>query len=394
MELKQGIHYVGVLDRDLKVFDIIMETKFGTTYNSYLVQGSEKTALIETAKATFLEEYLNNIKAVTDIAKIDYLIVDHTEPDHAGSAQRLLELNPQIEVIGTAGAINFLSQIVNAPFKSRAVKDGDEIDLGGKTLRFMVVPNLHWPDTMYTYLPEDKVLFTCDSFGSHYCCEGILRSKVEGEDDYLSAAKYYFDNILGPFKPFMNKALDRVEPMEIEMICPGHGPVLDGKLPELYKTYREWSKIENPNQKKTVVLAYVSAYGYTAQMAGEIAKGIRSKGLDAKLYDLVTDDQTNLSADLLHADGILLGSPTILGDALKPVYDLSTTLLPTIHGGKHAAAFGSYGWTGEAVPNLTQRLTQLKMKVSDGLRLRFKPSDEELIKCRAFGEEFAQKIMG
>ena len=213
MELKQGIHYVGVQDWNLKVFDIIMETKFGTTYNSYLVQGSEKTALIETAKATFTDEFLKNVEAVTPISKIDYLIVDHTEPDHAGSVQKLLELNPEIEVIGTTGAINFLSQITNAPFQSRAVKDGEEIDLGGKTLRFMIVPNLHWPDTMYTYLPEDKVLFTCDSFGSHFCCEGILRSTVTNEDDYLGAAKYYFDNILGPFKPFMNKALDRVEPM-------------------------------------------------------------------------------------------------------------------------------------------------------------------------------------
>ena len=392
MELRQGIHYVGVQDWNLKVFDIIMETKFGTTYNSYLVQGSEKTALIETAKATFTDEFLKNVEAVTPIDKIDYLIVDHTEPDHAGSVQKLLERNPEIEVVGTTGAINFLSQITNAPFKSRAVKEGEEIDLGGKTLRFMIVPNLHWPDTMYTYLPEDKVLFTCDSFGAHFCCEGILRSTVTNEDDYLGAAKYYFDNILGPFKPFMNKALDRVESMELDMICPGHGPVLDTKLKEFYQTYRTWSKIENPNQNKTVVIAYVSAYGYTAQMAKTIAEGIKAKGADVKLYDLVTDDQTNLSADLLYADGILLGSPTILGDALKPIYDLSATLLPTIHGGKRAAAFGSYGWTGEAVPNLTQRLTQLKMKVVDGLRLRFKPSEEELAQCRAFGEAFAEQL--
>lgn len=394
MELKNGIHYVGVLDRDLRVFDIIMETKFGTTYNSYVVKGTEKTALIETAKATRMEEYLKNIEAVTDVHKIDYLIVDHTEPDHAGSAAKLLELNPEMEVVGTTGAINFLSQIVNAPFKSRAVKEGEEIDLGGKTLRFMIVPNLHWPDTMYTYLPEDKVLFTCDSFGAHYCCEGILRSKVEQEQDYLDAAKYYFDNILGPFKPFMNKALDRVEALDADMICPGHGPVLDAKLPEFLATYRQWSKIENPNQKKTAVLAYVSAYGYTGQMAKAIAEGIESKGVDVKLYDLVTDDQAGLSADLLYADGILLGSPTILGDALKPIYDLSTTMLPTIHGGKHAAAFGSYGWSGEAVPNLTQRLQQLKMKVTDGLRLRFKPSEDELAQCRAFGEAFAEKLLG
>ncbi len=394
MELKKGIDFVGVLDRDLRVFDIIMETEFGTTYNSYVVKGSEKTALIETAKEKFWEEFLGNVQAVTDVKDIDYIIVDHTEPDHAGSVARLLELNPEIEVVGTTGAINFLSQIANRPFKSRTVKEGDEIDLGGRTLRFMIVPNLHWPDTMYTYLPEEKVLFTCDSFGAHYCCEGILRSKVEDEAGYLRAAKYYFDNILGPFKPFMNKALDRVEATDIDMICPGHGPVLDTGLQEFYKTYREWSKIENPNKNKTVAMAYVSAYGYTASMAKEIAEGIRSQGVDVKAYDLVTDDTAGLSADLLHADGILLGSPTILGDALKPVYDLSTTLLPTIHGGKQAAAFGSYGWSGEAVPNLTQRLQQLKMKVSDGLRLRFKPSGDELAQCRAFGEEFAKKVLG
>lgn len=394
MELKKGISYVGILDRNLRVFDIIMETEFGTTYNSYVVQGTEKTALIETAKAPFFEEYRKKIEAVTDIGKIDYLVMDHTEPDHAGSAAKLLELNPGIEVVATTGAINFLGQIMNRPFKSRAVKEGEEIDLGGKTLRFMIVPNLHWPDTMYTYIPEDKTLFTCDSFGSHYCCEGILRSKVEDEAGYLRAAKYYFDNILGPFKPFMNKALDRVEKLDVDMICPGHGPVLDTGLKEFYSTYREWSKLENPNQNKTVVIAYVSAYGYTAMMAKEIAEGVRAQGVDVRLYDLVTDDCSELPADLLHADGILLGSPTILSDALKPVYDLSTTMLPTIHGGKQAAAFGSYGWTGEAVPNLTQRLQQLKMKVSEGLRLRFMPSPDELAQCRAFGEEFAGKVKG
>lgn len=394
MELKKGIDYVGILDRDLRVFDIIMETEFGTTYNSYVVKGAQKTALIETAKAKFCEEYLKNIEAVVDIGKIDYLVMDHTEPDHAGSAAKLLELNPEIEVVATTGAINFLSQIMNKPFKSHAVKEGEELDLGGRTLRFMIVPNLHWPDTMYTYLPEDKILFTCDSFGSHYCCEGILRSRVENEEGYLRAAKYYFDNILGPFKPFMNKALDRVEGMDIDMICPGHGPVLDTGLKAFFQTYREWSKEENPNPNKTVVIAYVSAYGYTGMMAKTIAEAIRAEGVDVHLYDLVTDDQSGLSADLLHADGILLGSPTILSDALKPIYDLSSTLLPTIHGGKQAAAFGSYGWTGEAVPNLTQRLQQLKMKVSDGLRLRFMPSGEELEQCRQFGRDFAAKVKG
>ncbi len=394
MELKKGIYWTGILDRNLRVFDIIMETEFGTTYNSYVVKGSEKTALIETAKARFCDEYLEKLQNVTKLSEVDYLVVDHTEPDHAGSAAKLLELNPSIEVIGTAGAINFLSQIMNKPFKSHAVKDGEEISLGDKTLKFMLVPNLHWPDTMYTYIPEDKTLFTCDSFGSHYCCEGVLRSRVENETGYQRASKYYFDNILGPFKSFMNKALDRVEQLDVNMICPGHGPVHDTGLQDLMDTYRAWSRVENPNSRKTVVIAYVSAYGYTGEMARAIGDTIREQGIDVHTYDLVTSDCSGLSQDLLYADGILLGSPTILGDALKPIYDLSATMLPTIHGGKQAAAFGSYGWTGEAVPNLTQRLQQLKMKVSDGLRLRFKPSEEELEQCREFGRSFAEKVMG
>ncbi len=396
MELKNGIDWCGILDRDLKIFDIIMETEFGTTYNSYLVKGREKTALIETAKETFCEEYRKKVEALVPLEKIDYLVVNHTEPDHAGSACELLKRNPKLQVVGTTGAINFLKEIVNMPFSSRAVKEGEEIDLGGKTLRFMIVPNLHWPDTMYTYIPEDKALFTCDSFGAHYSSEKILKSRMEpGEEEgYLRAAKYYFDNILGPFKPFMNKALDRVEGMEVELICPGHGPVLDTGLKELFERYRGWSSLPPKNETKQVVVAYVSAYGYTAMMAEKIAEGIRSKGVEAALFDLVTDDCRELPGKLLAADGILLGSPTILGDALKPVYDLSTTMLPTIHGGKQAAAFGSYGWTGEAVPNLTARLTALKMKVSEGLRLRFKPSEEELLKCKSFGESFASKVLG
>ena len=394
MELKKGITWCGILDRDLRVFDIIMETEFGTTYNSYVVKGSEKTALIETAKEKFFDEYLQKVQAVTDVQKIDYLVVDHTEPDHAGSAAKLLELNPEIEVVGTVSAVNFLGQIMNKPFKSRTVKEGDSISLGDKTLQFLIQPNLHWPDTMYTYIPEDKTLFTCDSFGAHYCCEGIFRSRVEDEAGYLRAAKYYFDNILGPFKPFMNKALDRVEKMDVEMICTGHGPVLDTGLKEVFSTYREWSRTDNPNQNKTVILAYVSAYGYTKDMAEKIAEGIRSEGVDARLYNLVEDGCEKLPQELLFADGILLGSPTILGDALKPIYDLASTMLPTIHGGKKAAAFGSYGWTGEAVPNLTQRLQQLKMKVSEGLRLRFKPSEAEQEQCRAFGIEFAKTVLG
>ena len=200
LKLKEGLYWTGVLDPQLRVFDIIMETEFGTTYNSYLLKGSEKTALFETAKEKYFDEYLEKVKELTDPSKIDYIIVNHTEPDHAGSLAKLLDYSPNANIVATPTAIGFLKHILNRDFYSIPVQDGDTLSLGDKTLRFLSLPNLHWPDSMYTYAEEDKVLFTCDSFGSHYSHEGILRSTVTDTEGYMRATKYYFDNILGPFK--------------------------------------------------------------------------------------------------------------------------------------------------------------------------------------------------
>lgn len=389
LELKQNLYWTGIKDKDLRVFDIIMETEFGTTYNSYLIKGSEKTALFETAKFKFFDTYLAELKQLVDISKIDYIIVDHTEPDHAGSVEKLIEMNPNIKIVGTAVAISFLKNIVNRDFYSIAVKENDTLSLGDKTLHFMILPNLHWPDTMYTYVEEDKVLVTCDSFGSHYTFAGVLRSQVTDEEGYMRALKYYFDNIIGPFKPYMLKALERIENLDIEMICTGHGPVLDSKIPEILDTYRKWSTVVNPNQEKTVVIPYVSAYGYTAEIAEEIAKGIRESGkIDVHLYDCVTADQGEILEDIGFADGILFGTPTIVGEALKPIWDLTTSMFACTHGGKLASAFGSFGWSGEGVGHIVERLKQLRMKVVDGLKIKFKPGKNDLIEAYDYGYDF------
>lgn len=389
LELKKNLYWTGIKDKDLRVFDIIMETEFGTTYNSYLIKGSEKTALFETAKFKFFDTYLAELKQLVDISKIDYIIVDHTEPDHAGSVEKLIEMNPNIKIVGTAVAISFLKNIVNRDFYSIPVKENDTLSLGDKTLHFMILPNLHWPDTMYTYVEEDKVLVTCDSFGSHYTFDGVLRSQVTDEDGYMSALKYYFDNIIGPFKPYMLKALKRIENLDIDMICTGHGPVLDSKIPEILDTYLKWSTVINPNQEKTVVIPYVSAYGYTAEIAEEIARGIRESGnIDVHLHDCVTSDQAEVLADIGFADGILFGTPTIVGEALKPIWDLTTSMFACTHGGKLASAFGSYGWSGEGVNHIVERLKQLRMKVVDGLRIKFKPGKNDLIEAYDYGYDF------
>ena len=181
---------------------------------------------------------------------MDYLVVNHMEPDHAGSVEKLLDLSPQMKILATGCAIGFLKEIVNRDFVSIPVKDHQRMEIGNKTLQFLIVPNLHWPDTMYTYIEEEQLLVTCDSFGSHYGFHDVLASKVTDQEGYMRATKYYFDCIIGPFKPFMLKALDKVRQLDVSMICPGHGPVIDENIDRMYNIYEDWCTVVNPNRKK------------------------------------------------------------------------------------------------------------------------------------------------
>ena len=350
---------------------------------------SDKVILFETVKEKFFDDYLKELKEVADVTRIDYLVVNHTEPDHAGSVERLLELNPQLKIIATGTAVSFLQSIVNRDFCSISVKDNQEMKIGNSVLRFLHVPNLHWPDTMYTYLEEEQILVTCDSFGSHYAFPDILSSKITNQEDYWKATRYYFDCIIGPFKPFMLKALSRIRDLDLSMICTGHGPVLDAGIDKMLNTYEEWCTVVNPNSGKTVVIPYVSAYGYTGQLAEQIEKGIRDSGpIEVRMYDMVTADAGKVLEDLGFADGILFGTPTIVGEALKPIWDLTTSIFAGTHGGKLAGAFGSYGWSGEGVPHITERLRQLQMRVVEGFTVRFKPSQVDLLNAYDYGYDF------
>jgi len=402
-KLTDNLWYLGVLDPNLRTFDIIMTTEFGTTYNAYAMRVGSKTVLFETVKDAFWDEYLTNLKKVTDISDIEYLIVSHTEPDHAGSVERLLDLRPDIKIVASSAAIGFLKQIVNRDFVGISIRDGQELTISSgdteKTLRFFSVPNLHWPDTIYTYIPSEEALVTCDSFGSHYAFSGVLRSAIPEDkvQDYMSAAKYYFDCILGPFKPHMQKAIQKIENLPLKFILPGHGPVLDALIPEFLDVYRSWSSLPEPHIKPKAVIAYVTAYGYTDMLAQKIARGVSDAGdIDVTMFNLTgkgEDEAAAAAGELASADGFLLGTPTILGDALDPIWKLTLTMFPGTHGGKLAGVFGSYGWTGEGVPNITDRLKQLKLNVMDGLRVRFKPGGSELLDAYEYGYDFACKLL-
>lgn len=396
VKLRDDFYWTGVTDENLRVFDIIMYTEFGTTYNSYVLKAGDKTVLFETAKAKFFDDYIKKLNEIIDVHHIDYLVVSHTEPDHAGSVEQLLDLSPQMKILATGCAIGFLKEIVNRDFVSIPVKDHQRMEIGNKTLQFLIVPNLHWPDTMYTFIEEEQILVTCDSFGSHYAHQDVLASTVPSQEDYLKAAKYYYDCIIGPFKPFMLKALNRVKTMDISMICTGHGPVLDTaeSIKTIMQKYEEWSTVINPNTKKTVVIPYVSAYGYTKELAEKIAEGIKDSGdIDVRSYDMVEADKAAVEQELLFADGILLGTPTILGEALAPIWELTLSMFAGTHGGKFAGAFGSYGWSGEGVPHILERLKQLRMKVDDGFRVRFKPSRSDLVGAYEYGYQFGCRVL-
>ncbi len=390
-----GVDWVGILDFDIKTFDVVMETKYGTTYNSYLVRGKEKTALIETAKVKFWDEYLEKIKSLIDPAKIDYLVLDHTEPDHSGSLVKLLELCPKATVVASVTALRYLADIVNHDFPSQAVKDGDSLDLGGKTLQFISAPNLHWPDSIYTYLPEDKILFTCDSFGAHYAHQGVFDDAITGEEvkHYEEAFKYYFLAILRPFSRFFLKAIEKVETMDISVVCPGHGPVLRKDWKKCVALSKQWSEefIKLP-QPKRVMLAYVSAYGYTGMLAEKIAEGIRSVGLQADVCDVEKMSGSEISAHLEQASAYLFGSSTINQNALPPIYTCFALLSPLRDRNKPAGGFGSYGWSGEAKDVIEGNIKTCRLSFVENYFVKFRPSEEELKGAFEFGVRFAEKL--
>ncbi len=388
LDVKKDIYWVGALDFDIRTFDVVMYTEYGTTYNSYIVKGSEKTALIETAKVKFFDEHLERIKSIVDISDIDYIVVNHTEPDHTGSVEKLLEINPNITVIGSAVAIKYLKAIVNKDFNAMPVKEGDKVSLGDRNLTFLSVPFLHWPDSMYTYIEEDKALFTCDSFGCHYCDAKVFNDCIEG--DFIDAYKYYFDCIMGPFKMYVQKALDKIKDLDIEVICPGHGPVLRKDLDKYISLYREWSK--NDKEDK-VVVAYVSSYGYTKELAEQVAKGVSDAGMEIKLYNLETANKAEILADIGVARGLLIGTPTIADDTLPPVWEILTSLNANVHKGLNAGVFGSYGWNGAGITNTEERFKQLRFNMPlDALKINLKPNEEELKKAYEFGKDFVNNI--
>jgi len=397
-ELKKDVLYaVGVQNPTMRIFDVIMKTEYGTSYNSYIIKGTEKTVLIETCHLSFFEPYLNNIKEVCKLQEIDYIVLNHCEPDHSGVLKKLTALCPKAKIITSQPGSIYLKHITNNPeLPLTVVKDGSKIDLGGKELTFFISPFLHWPDSMFTWCEEDKTLFSCDFLGAHFCEPYVVDKNVIYKAKYETAFKEYFDAIFGPFKPYVLKGLDKIKDLDIDLACTSHGPVLTKGvfLEQAIQHYAQWSK-PVLQENKQIPIFYCSAYGNTGLVANAVKDGILKAIPTASVdvFDIIYYDMGMLAEKINASDAFCIGSPTINADALPPVWVLLSHVDAINSRKKGAIVFGSYGWSGEAVPNITARLTGLKMNVfGEGFRVQFVPSGEDLLKAQQFGFDFASSL--
>jgi flavorubredoxin len=393
-----GVHWIGALDPGLRTFDIILRTANGTTYNAYAVRGDDGVAVIDTVKAEQADDFFARLEAVARYDEITVIVLNHLEPDHTGALPELMRRAPQAELIISKRAPQMLKALLKPTDDAldyRLADTGTEVDLGGRTLRFLHTPFLHWPDTQCTYLVEEQILFSGDVFGCHYCDTRLFNDQV---GDFRFSFDYYYAHIMRPFKDHVLKALKLIEPLPIKVIAPTHGPILRDRPRRYVAQYRELSSagIDYDLQPglRSLLIFYMSAYGSTERMAQAIAEGAEATGgVRVSLYDL-EGGETGPFVDLIEAaDGLVFGSPTINGDAVKPVWDLLSSLALVGLQGKLGAAFGSYGWSGEAVGMIEDRLRGLKLRVPvPGLKLKLIPTDDELADCRDFGVQLAEAL--
>ena len=393
----KDVYFIGAFDPKIRTFDIIMKTANGSSYNSYLVRGSEGVAIMDTVKKEFSEPFFKRLEKLCSYDEIKYIVLHHLEPDHSGALVELMERAPQAKLIISGRAVMMLKALLKSDVAFEVANTGKTISLGDKTIEFLSTPFLHWPDTMSSYLHEEKVLFSGDVFGSHYYDERLFDDEV---GDFSYAFKYYYDHIMRPFKQYVLQALQLYKKFQIEIIAPLHGPILRTNPFYYIDKYAAWSSEakfrKNEFGKKMLSVFYISSYDNTHRMAEKVTEGADSvEGVRASMYDLASLEMANMIDLLEESDAVVIGSPTINGDAVKPAWDLLSCMCYLESGGKVGATFGSYGWTGEAPEMLQERMRGLKFRLpASPLKIKLIPTEEELAQCYGFGVEIAEITMG
>ena len=397
VEVLPGVHWVGALDPDLRSFDIILRTANGTSYNAYAVRGSQGVAVIDTVKEMYSGTFFRRLESIARYDEITTIVLNHLEPDHSGALPELMERAPKAKVYVSPQARGMMKGLFDiGPVEHRIipVNTGDRISLGDRSLRFINTPYLHWPDTQCTFLEQEGVLFSGDFLGCHFCDARLFNDAV---GDFRFSFDYYYSHIMRPFRDHVRHALTLIEPLPLKLVAPAHGPILRDSPQDYVRRYRTLSASNlHGAESKTLLVFYISSYGSTRRMAEYVAAGAEQvEGVRVSLYDIEGSEVAPFVDLIEEADGLLFGSPTINGDAVKPVWDMLSSLTLVNVKGKLGAAFGSYGWSGEAVPMVEDRLRRLKLRVPvPGVRARLIPTDDELAECRELGRQTALHLVG
>ena len=372
-KIKDNILYAGMNDKDRVIFDELIPLDNGTSYNSYIVIGSEKTAVIDTMYPKFTKEYLKSFDE-NGITKIDYIIANHGEQDHSGSIPALLEKFPNAVVVTNAVCAKNIQEMLLVPAeKIKIITNGEELSLGDKTLKFMISPGVHWPDTMFTYIKEDNVICTCDFLGAHYIFDDVFAVPSK---DLEKSAKKYFAEIMMPFSVVCRKYVQQIRDLKVDMVLPSHGPV--HKNPDyILDLYADWA---GEKGKNLVLLPYVSMYNSTEEMIDYLAKKLEEKGISSIKYDMVEGNLGDLAMALVDGTTIVLGTSMVLAGphpaAFNTVY-LASVLRPKA---KIASFIGSYGWGGDLFGKMADMLTPLKLDVIEPILVKGKAKAEDYVK--------------
>lgn len=383
-EIKPGVKWVGAIDWDRRLFDALIPLPNGTSYNSYLIQGSEKTALIDAVDESMAHVLQGNLRAL-GIKRIDYIVAQHAEQDHSGSLKQLLELYPDAKVIGSSKCLDLLMQFeLVGKERVQEAKDGEKISLGDKSLQFITAPWVHWPDTIFTYLAEEGILFTCDFLGSHLATSDLF---AVDEAAVYRAAKRYYAQIMMPFRQSIKKHLAKIEDLPVSIIAPSHGP-LYCRPRVILDAYRDWASDKVKNQ---VVLPYVSMHGSTRIMADYFVDALISRGIEVKRLDLTNCDLGELAESLVDAATVVIGTPAILAGAHPlALYAaiLANALRPKT---RYASIICSFGWGGKMLEQITVALPNLKLQFLDPVVARGRPKEADFRALDRLAEEISAK---
>ena len=379
------------LDWDRDRFDIEFGLQNGTTYNSFIIRG-EKTALVDTSHAKFRELYMDTLKGEIDPSEIDYIVVSHTEPDHSGLIKDVLALAPNAVVVGAKVAISFLEELMHDPFESQVVKSGETLDLGkGHVLEFINAPNLHWPDTIFTFDHKTSILYTCDAFGAHYCEEDTFDEDLEGlSPDF----KFYYECLMAPNARSVISALKRMDKLdgEVTTIATGHGPLLRHHVEELVGRYRDWSK-QKSDAQTLIAVFYVSDYGYSDRISQAIAKGISKTGVGVEMIDLRSADAQDVTEIVSRATGVIIGMPPSTGKGSEATRAALGTILASVNEKKTFGLFESYGGDDEPIDPLQTKLQDLELKVAfEPIRVKDEPTEALYQLCEETGTDLGQEL--